>query len=43
MEIAGLSVGFHAKGPVRSRADVLMDVRDLRQVLPLLGLPLSRD
>lgn len=43
MEIAGLSVGFDAKGPVRSRADVLIDVRDLRQVLPLLGLPFRRD
>jgi phosphoserine phosphatase len=39
MEIAGLSVAFDAKAPVRDCADVIMDVRDLRQLLPLLGLP----
>jgi phosphoserine phosphatase len=39
MEIAGLSVAFDAKAPVRDCADVVMDVRDLTQVLPLLGLP----
>jgi phosphoserine phosphatase len=39
MEIAGLSVAFDAKAPVRDHADVIMDVRDLTQVLPLLGLP----
>jgi phosphoserine phosphatase len=38
MAIVGLSVGFDAKAPVRDRADVLMDVRDLTQLLPLLGL-----
>jgi phosphoserine phosphatase len=38
MEITGLSVGFDAKAPVRDEADVLMDVRDLSQLLPLLGL-----
>ncbi|MGL4339821.1 MAG: phosphoserine phosphatase SerB [Rhodoglobus sp.] len=38
MECAGLSVGFDAKASVRERASVLIDVRDLRQVLPLLGL-----
>ncbi len=38
MGIAGLAVGFDAKAPVRDRAGVLMDVRDLAQVLPLLGL-----
>jgi phosphoserine phosphatase len=39
MEIAGLSIAFDAKAPVRDHADVIMDVRDLTQVLPLLGLP----
>jgi phosphoserine phosphatase len=38
MAIAGLSVGFDAKAPVRDVAGVLIDVRDLSQVLPLLGL-----
>jgi phosphoserine phosphatase len=38
MAIVGLSVGFDAKAPVRDRADVLMDSRDLSQLLPLLGL-----
>ncbi|MCU1545915.1 MAG: serB [Homoserinimonas sp.] len=38
MAITGLSVGFDAKAPVRDKADVLMDVRDLSQLLPLLGL-----
>jgi phosphoserine phosphatase len=38
MAITGLAVGFDAKAPVRDEADVLMDVRDLSQVLPLLGL-----
>ena len=38
MAIAGLAVGFDAKAPVRDLAGVLMDVRDLAQVLPLLGL-----
>ncbi len=38
MAIAGLAVGFHAKAPVRDLAGVLIDVRDLSQVLPLLGL-----
>lgn len=38
MEITGLAVGFDAKAPVRDEADVLMDVRDLSQLLPLLGL-----
>ncbi len=39
MAITGLAVGFDAKAPVRDEAHVLMDVRDLSQVLPLLGLP----
>jgi phosphoserine phosphatase len=38
MAITGLSVGFDAKAPVRDEADVLIDVRDLSQLLPLLGL-----
>lgn len=38
MAITGLSVGFDAKAPVRDEADLIMDVRDLSQVLPLLGL-----
>jgi len=38
MAITGLAVGFDAKAPVRDEADVLIDVRDLSQVLPLLGL-----
>ena len=38
MAITGLSVGFDAKAPVRDEADVLIDDRDLSQLLPLLGL-----
>ena len=38
MAITGLSVGFDAKAPVRDLAGVLIDDRDLSQVLPLLGL-----
>jgi phosphoserine phosphatase len=38
MAITGLSIGFDAKAPVRDEADILMDVRDLSQLLPLLGL-----
>jgi len=38
MAIAGLSVGFDAKAPVRDRADVILDDRDLSQLLPLLAL-----
>jgi phosphoserine phosphatase len=38
MAITGLSVGFDAKATVRDLAGVLIDVRDLSQVLPLLGL-----
>jgi phosphoserine phosphatase len=38
MAITGLAVGFDAKAPVRDEANVLMDVRDLAQLLPLLGL-----
>lgn len=38
MAITGLSVGFDAKAPVRDKANVNMDARDLSQVLPLLGL-----
>lgn len=38
MDVAGLSVGFDAKAPVRDKANLVMDVRDLSQVLPLLAL-----
>ena len=38
MAITGLAVGFDAKAPVRDEADLIMDVRDLSQLLPLLGL-----
>ncbi|MGX5680473.1 phosphoserine phosphatase SerB [Schumannella luteola] len=38
MAIAGLAVGFDAKAPVRDLAGVLIDDRDLSQILPLLGL-----
>ncbi|MFD1713517.1 phosphoserine phosphatase SerB [Amnibacterium flavum] len=38
MRIAGLSIAFDAKAPVRTAADVAVDVRDLSQILPLLGL-----
>jgi phosphoserine phosphatase len=38
MDLAGLSVGFDAKAPVRDLADVLLDARDLSMLLPLMGL-----
>lgn len=38
MALAGLSVGFDAKAPVRDLADVLLDERDLSALLPLMGL-----
>ncbi|WP_166872068.1 MULTISPECIES: phosphoserine phosphatase SerB [unclassified Salinibacterium] len=38
MAITGLAVGFDAKAPVRDEADVIIDARDLSQLLPLLGL-----
>jgi len=38
MAICGLAVGFDAKAPVRDEAHVLIDVRDMSQLLPLLGL-----
>ncbi|HRQ00332.1 MAG TPA: phosphoserine phosphatase SerB [Terrimesophilobacter sp.] len=38
MSICGLAVGFDAKAPVRDAAHVLIDTRDLSQLLPLLGL-----
>lgn len=38
MSIAGLSVAFDAKPVVRAEASVAMPIRDLEQVLPLLGL-----
>ncbi len=38
MALAGLSIGFDAKAPVRDVADVLLDARDLSMLLPLMGL-----
>ena len=38
MERAELSIAFDAKAPVRERADLVLDERDLSRVLPLLGL-----
>ncbi|WP_349898098.1 phosphoserine phosphatase SerB [Parafrigoribacterium soli] len=38
MAAAGLSVAFDAKAPVRDEADLIMDRRDLGQLLPLLAL-----
>lgn len=38
MALAGLSVGFDAKAPVRDEADALLDARDLSMLLPLMGL-----
>ena len=38
MAITGLAVGFDAKAPVRDEANLVMDRRDLSQLLPLLGL-----
>lgn len=38
MAITGLAVGFDAKAPVRDEAHLIMDNRDLSQLLPLLGL-----
>jgi phosphoserine phosphatase len=38
MAVAGLSVAFNAKDPVRSAADVIVDEQDLSLLLPLLGL-----
>lgn len=38
MAIAGLSVGFDAKASVRDRADLILDSRDLSQLLGLLAL-----
>lgn len=38
MRLAGLSVAFDAKAPVRDQTGVILDDRDLSRVLPLLGL-----
>jgi phosphoserine phosphatase len=38
MAICGLAVGFDAKAPVRDEAHLVIDRRDLSQLLPLLGL-----
>lgn len=42
MELAGLSIAFDAKAPVRQAADVVLDERDLALVLPALGLSTAR-
>ena len=38
MNVAGLSVGFDAKPRVRAQADLLIGTKDLRDLIPLLGL-----
>jgi phosphoserine phosphatase len=38
MAICGLAVGFDAKAPVRDLANVIIDRRDMMQLLPLMGL-----
>ena len=38
MDVAGLSVAFNAKPRVKREADLVIDVCNLSQVLPLLGL-----
>lgn len=38
MAVTGLAVGFDAKAPVRDEADVILDDRDLSQLLAVLGL-----
>jgi phosphoserine phosphatase len=38
MAVAGLSVAFNAKPRVKDEADLVIDVADLSQLLPVLGL-----
>jgi phosphoserine phosphatase len=38
MAVAGLSVAFNAKPLVKDQADLVIDVADLSQLLPVLGL-----
>jgi phosphoserine phosphatase len=38
LSVAGIGVGFDPKPRVRDRADVIINVRDLSQILPILGL-----
>jgi phosphoserine phosphatase len=38
MDVAGLSVAFNAKPRVKEAADLIIDVADLSQLLPVLGL-----
>ncbi|MFT2816307.1 phosphoserine phosphatase SerB [Leifsonia sp. A12D58] len=38
MAVAGLSVAFNAKPRVKEEADIVIDVADLSQLLPVLGL-----
>jgi len=42
MSVAGLSIAFCAKPIVRERADVAIDVRDMRHVLDLIGTSARR-
>jgi phosphoserine phosphatase len=39
MAVAGISIAFNAKPIVREQARFSIDVRDMREVLPLIGLP----
>lgn len=36
MEIAGLSIAFYAKDCVKAKADVVVDMDDLRGILPYI-------
>jgi phosphoserine phosphatase len=38
MSVAGLSIAFCAKPIVRDRADVAIDVRDMRRAIDLIGV-----
>ncbi|TFC48595.1 phosphoserine phosphatase SerB [Cryobacterium sp. TMT1-21] len=38
LHAAGLGIAFNAKPVVREQADLAIDIRDLSQVLPMLGL-----
>jgi phosphoserine phosphatase len=37
MSVAGLSIAFCAKPIVRDRADVAVDIRDMRHAIDLIG------
>jgi phosphoserine phosphatase len=38
MHVAGLSIAFNAKPRVKEQANLVIDVCDLSQILPVLGL-----